>query len=102
MLPSISEKKRMAVEGRLDALSASGSATIEQALRVLPGARERLSPALSFPGIRHRLEIAASVLSDATRSEEERARAGAAVLYVNEVDDVIPDSLRLIGMLDDD
>ena len=105
VLPSISKEKRAAVSGHLDTLAAGGAATIERALRVLPAVRERMGATVhvvSLPGIRHRFELVAAILEDRSRLERERARAGAAVLYVEEVRDVVPDTLGVIGMLDDD
>ncbi|MCZ7617124.1 MAG: hypothetical protein M5U32_02010 [Myxococcota bacterium] len=105
VLPSISKEKRAAVSGHLDTLAAGGVATIERALRALPAVRERVSAtvhAVSLPGIRHRFELAAAILEDRSRPERERARAAAAVLYVDEVRDVVPDTLGVIGMVDDD
>lgn len=105
VLPSISKEKRAAVSGHLDTLAAGGTATIERALRVLPAVRERMSATVhvvSLPGIRHRFEMIAAILEDRSRPERERARAAAAVLYVDEVRDVVPDTLGVIGMVDDD
>lgn len=105
VLPSISKEKRAAVSGHLDTLAAGGAATIERALRVLPAVRERMGATVhvvSLPGIRHRFELVAAILEDRSRPERERARAAAAVLYVDEVHDVVPDTLGVIGMVDDD
>jgi len=105
VLPSISKEKRAAVSGHLDTLAAGGTATIERALRVLPAVRERMSATVhvvSLPGIRHRFELVAAMLEDRGRPERERARAAAAVRYVDEVRDVVPDTLGVIGMVDDD
>ncbi len=105
VLPSISKEKRAAVSGHLDTLAAGGAATIERALRVLPAVRERMGATVhvvSLPGIRHRFELVAAILEDRSRPETERARAAAAVLYVDEVHDVVPDTLGVIGMVDDD
>ncbi len=105
VLPSISKDKRAAVSGRLDALAAGGTATIERALSVLSAVRERMGSTehvVSIPGIRHRFELVAAILEDRTRPDRERARAAAAVLYVDDVEDVIPDTLGVIGMVDDD
>lgn len=105
VLPSISKEKRAAVSGHLDTLAAGGAATIERALRVLPAVRERMGATVhvvSLPGIRHRFELVAAILEDRSRPERERARAAAAVLYVDEVRDVVPDTLGVIGMVDDD
>jgi uncharacterized membrane protein YkvA (DUF1232 family) len=105
VLPSISKEKRAAVSAYLDALAACRAATIERALHVLAVLRERMSETahvVSLPGIRHRFELVAAVLEDRGRPENERARAAAAILYVDEVRDVVPDTLGLIGMVDDD
>jgi hypothetical protein len=105
VLPSISNEKRNAVSAQLDALAAEGATTIVRALRVLSAVRDRMNATVhiaSLPGIRHRLELVAGILVDSGRSETERARAAAAILYVDEVRDVIPDTLGVIGMVDDD
>jgi uncharacterized membrane protein YkvA (DUF1232 family) len=105
VLPSISKKKRAAVCGHLETLAEGGAAAIGRALRVLPAARERISArvnVVSLPGIRYRFELVAAMLEDHSLPDRERARAAAAVLYVDEVRDVVPDTLGLIGMVDDD
>jgi uncharacterized membrane protein YkvA (DUF1232 family) len=105
VLPSISKEKRAAVSAHLDSLCVGGMATIDDALRVLPAVRKRMAStvyALSLPGIRYRFELVAGVLESRARPERQRARAASAVIYVEEVQDAIPDSLGVIGMLDDD
>lgn len=105
VLPSISKEKRSAVSAQLRSLSAGGMAAIERALHVLPAARERIAStarALALPGIRHRFGLVSNVLEDRGRPERDRARAAAAILYVEEVKDVIPDTLSVIGLIDDD
>lgn len=105
VLPSISGEKRNAVSEQLDTLAAEGGTTVERALRILSAVRDRMNATVhiaSLPGIRHRLELVAGILVDSGRSEAERARAAAAILYVDEVRDVIPDTLGVIGMVDDD
>lgn len=105
VLPSISKEKRAAVSGCLDGLTAGGTAAVERALQVLPTVRERMNATehvVSLPGIRHRFELVAAVLEDPTRPASARIRAAAAVLYVDEVRDVVPDTLGVIGMVDDD
>jgi hypothetical protein len=105
VLPSISKEKRAAVSRHLDTLATGRAATIERALRVLSAVRERMSATVhvvSLPGIRHRFELVVAILEDRSRPEEERARAAAAVLYVDEVRDVVRDTLGVIGMVDDD
>jgi len=105
VLPSISRVKRAAVSKDLDVLAEGGVATIERALHALPAVRERLrtmAQAAPLPGIRHRFDLVASLLEDPARSTDERVRAASAVLYVNELNDVIPDMLGVIGLIDDD
>ena len=105
VLPSISSEKRDAVAGLLDTLAAEGVASIERALHVLSAVRDRMNATVyiaSLPGIRHRFELIAGILVDPSRSETDRARAAAAILYVDEVRDAIPDTLGVIGMVDDD
>lgn len=105
VLPTISREKRAVVARHLDSLTANGTATIEQALQVLPSVRERMRTighAVLLLGVQHRLELVASYVEDVTRIESERTRAAAAVLYVDEERDVIPDTLGVIGMVDDD
>jgi uncharacterized membrane protein YkvA (DUF1232 family) len=105
VLPTISREKQAAVRDQLDALAGRGSATIEEALRVLPSVRARLASAQSaalLPGLAHRFEVVVGVLEDSRRTEQARSRAAAAALYVDNVRDVIPDTLGVIGMIDDD
>lgn len=105
VLPSISKEKRAAVSGYLDTLAVGGVAAIERALQVLPAVRERMSArvnVVSLPGIQYRFELVAAILEDHSLPDRERARAAAAVLYVDEVRDVVPDTLGVIGMVDDD
>jgi uncharacterized membrane protein YkvA (DUF1232 family) len=105
VLPSISKEKRAVVSERLDALSALGTATIEKAIRVLAAIRERVATtaqAMVLPGIRHRFDLVASVLEDSDRPERERARAGAAVLYIEGDSDATSDTWGVIGIVDDD
>jgi uncharacterized membrane protein YkvA (DUF1232 family) len=54
------------------------------------------------PGTRYRLELAAAFLGEEANGVAERNRIASAILYVDEEQDVIPDSLGLIGLLDDD
>src|SRR4030095_7327000 len=81
------------------------SATITLALRVLPTVRERVKATVllrTLPGIRHRLELIAEILQDTNRPDTHRALAAAAVLYVDKISDVVPDTLGLVGLMDDD
>jgi uncharacterized membrane protein YkvA (DUF1232 family) len=104
VLPTISKEKRAAVSALLERLSTGGTEAIERALNVLPSLRERVRQSGDgvLPGIRHRFELVAAILEDGARPEGIRTRAAAAVLYVDEVQDVIPDTMGVIGMLDDD
>lgn len=105
VLPSISKEKRVAVSRHLDTLAKGRAATIDRALRVLPAVRERMrstAHVVSLSGIRYRFELVAAVLEDSARQESDRVRAAAAVLYVDEIRDVVSDTLGVIGMVDDD
>jgi len=105
VLPSISSAKRLAVARHLDSLAADGTAAVQRARSAIATVRTRINESLegmSLPGIRHRFELVVRILEDAGRPEHERARAAAAVLYVEEISDVISDRLGIIGMLDDD
>ena len=105
ILPQVTPQKRDEVRRKLASFETLGAAAIEQALSRLPSLRDRFRSRAArpvVPGIRHRLELVASLLEDAGRPLEERQRAAAAVLYVDEQRDVIPDTLGAIGLLDDD
>jgi uncharacterized membrane protein YkvA (DUF1232 family) len=105
VLPSISKEKRATVYAQLESTAALGEAAIERAMSVLPSVRARISNALQsvlLPGIKHRFELVARILEDSAQSEPSRARAAAAVLYVENVNDVVPDTMGAIGMIDDD
>ncbi len=105
VLPSISQGKRTAVSRHLDVLAHRGPAIIDRAVRALPGVRERMrstGQVVALPGIRHRFELVAAVLEDPSRRESDRVRAAAAALYVEEIRDVVPDTLGVIGLVDDD
>ena len=105
VLPSISTSKRRMVSEYLASIGRARTDIVDRALGVLPMARGRVVASAKqgeFPGLLHRFDLVASVLEDKSRSDRERARAAAAVLYVNDVNDVIPDALSVIGMIDDD
>lgn len=105
VLPSIFEGEAAAVSGRLDTLAASGMTSIERALRVLSAVRERMSATVhvvSLPGIRHRFELVSAVLEDSTRPEGDALGQQQRCSMSNEVRDVVPDTLGVIGMVDDD
>jgi uncharacterized membrane protein YkvA (DUF1232 family) len=105
VLPSISDEKRRDVSRHLDAIVKRGRIVVDEAVASLPRIRARvqeLRNSIRLPGIGYRVELAAGLLLDSTRPSEERIRAAAALLYVAEEQDVIPDSLGALGMLDDD
>jgi uncharacterized membrane protein YkvA (DUF1232 family) len=105
VLPVISPRKRAAVVERLGSISAGGATSIQHALSVLQSVREglnQMSQVVPLPGIQLRLEAAAAILLDEGQPEVKRVRAASAILYVHEVHDVIPDTLGVMGMLDDD
>lgn len=105
ILPAISPAKRDEVLARLGEYEALGKTVVQKAVEVLPALRDRLrqSPTGALlAGVRHRLELVATIAADEGRLEADRCRAAAAVLYLDEVYDAIPDSLGYIGLLDDD
>ena len=105
VLPKITPEKQKEVRARLEAYEAQGASTVAQAIAALPSLRDRLqrSPmGALLAGIRHRLELVASLVTDGSRSLDERQRAAAAILYLDEFNDAIPDTLVYIGLLDDD
>jgi uncharacterized membrane protein YkvA (DUF1232 family) len=106
VLPTISSEKRRAVSSQLKLLADGGPGAIEKALSELPCLRQRMSAKSQtltfFPGIKHRFELVATILEDPRRSDEDRGKAAAGLLYLHEPQDVIPDTTHLIGMMDDD
>jgi uncharacterized membrane protein YkvA (DUF1232 family) len=65
-------------------------------------ARSRFVTIGSTLGIARRAELALSVLDDPSRPPDDRRLAAAALVYLLERDDLIPDDLGALGMLDDD
>lgn len=105
VLPQISPEKQEAVRNRLGAYESLGAPAIERAMALLPALRDRLqrSPVGALmAGIRYRLELVAALVADTSRPGHERQRAAAAVLYLDELHDAIPDALAHVGLLDDD
>lgn len=105
VLPAIAPNVRDDVLTRLDKYGALGEAAVQRAIDLLPSLRERLRKppgGALLSGLRYRLELVAALVADAGRSADERRRAAAAILYLNEIHDAIPDSLGHIGLLDDD
>ena len=105
VLPTITPEKQKEVRARLEAYEAQGASTVTQAIAVLPSLRDRLqrSPMSALlAGLRHRLELVAALVTDGARSLGERQRSAAAILYLDEFNDAIPDTLVYTGLLDDD
>ena len=105
VLPSITPGKRGEVLVRLSKYEALGIKAVKKAFYALPSLRVRLrgGPAGALlAGIRHRMNLVAAIAADQDREERERCRAAAAILYLDEVQDAIPDTLENIGLLDDD
>ena len=105
VLPSIASEIREDVLCRLQKFKTLGNAAIEQAIDILPTLRERLrkSPVGALlSGLLHRVELVATTVENDGCSDEQRINAASAILYLNEIHDVIPDTLGLIGLLDDD
>ena len=105
VLPQVTPQKRNEVRRRLEGFEMLGEAAVEEALLRLPGLRERFrttAAKLVVPGVPHRLELVASLLEDAGGPLAQRQRAAAAILYVDEQRDAIPDGLGAIGLMDDD
>jgi uncharacterized membrane protein YkvA (DUF1232 family) len=105
VLPSIAPAKLEEVLAQLKEYEALGSEAVTSSLRSVSSLRDRLRNTQAgalLAGIRHRLELVATITADANRAEEERIRAAAAILYLDELHDAIPDTLGLIGLLDDD
>ena len=105
VLPQLAPGVRSAVLDRLRQYQAEDRSLIPRALTCLPSLRTRLRHlkrgALSA-GIQHRLNLVAELATDTDRTEGERRLAASAVLYFQEIHDVLPDTLGHIGLLDDD
>ena len=85
VLPKITPEKQKEVRARLEAYEAQGASTVAQAIAALPSLRDRLqrSPMSALlAGIRHRLELVAALVG--SRLLDERQRAAAAILYLDE------------------
>ena len=86
VLPAIAPNVRDDVLTRLDKYGALGEAAVQRAIDLLPSLRDRLRKppgGALLSGLRYRLELVAA-LADAGRSADERRRAAAAILYLNE------------------
>ncbi|MDP9177432.1 MAG: hypothetical protein M3O61_07110 [Gemmatimonadota bacterium] len=105
LLPSFSSEKCADVRQSLETLAAPRSAIIPVARGFLPEVSARVkqqSERFRFPGLSHRFGMLKAVVTSDGRSEADLVRAAAAVLYVKEMNDVVPDALGLLGLLDDD
>ena len=105
VLPAISEAKRVAVDDALRALIQRHHSDGQFEEAYLDQIRTRLDkqpPNPLIAGVRHRFGLVADIATDQTRSESERAIAGAAIRYVDQVHDIVPDHLGVVGLLDDD
>lgn len=105
VLPQIAPDKQEEVRRRLESYKALGTSVIDQAMAALPALRTRLQQSTEgalLAGIQYRLELVAALAADTRRLQLERERASAAILYLDELHDAIPDTLGQIGLLDDD
>lgn len=105
VLPKLEREQELAVSSLLSTFAAQHADPVTEAEQRLPEALERLRDApagIVGAGMRHRLARIADVVRDPARSRAERELAASAVLYVCERQDVIPDELGVLGLLDDD
>ena len=105
VLPQITPAKQHEVRERLKTYEALGSRGVEKADALLSSLRDRLQRApagVVLAGTRYRLELVAALVTDSGRPTAERQRAAAAVLYLDELHDALPDTLLHVGLLDDD
>jgi hypothetical protein len=105
LLPLVSSAKREEVNKQLNKLFERGRQSIDDALLVLPDVLKRFRRScdgVPVPGMKYRLEIAARLVLDEAQAEEVRRKIASAILYIDRKDDVIPDSLGMLGLLDDD
>ena len=105
ILPEITSSKREEVLAWLEKYEELGNEAVNRAISILPVLRRRLKEregGVLFAGIRHRLELVASILINGSISTKQRLRAAAAILYLDEIEDTIPDTIGYIGLLDDD
>lgn len=105
ILPTLGRSKQEEVNARLRAYESNGPRAILRAMEIVDSAEKRLvvlARDLRMPGMLHRFRLLGDVLRDESRLQQQRATAAAAVLYVDDIEDVIPDGLGAIGLLDDD
>ena len=105
VLPKITPVKQREVRERLKTYEVLDARNVEKANAVLPSLRNRLrrSPmGALLAGMQYRFELVATLVADSGRPPDQRQRAAAALLYLYEPHDAIPDTLRHVGLLDDD
>src|SRR5690606_17394595 len=105
VLPEIPVENRVVVRNAIIRFEDRGEEILSAAIECLSRVRKRLNAShgrLLFAGIRKRFDLVREHLMNDSLSEPERMLAAAAVLYLDEVDDAIPDAYGLIGLLDDD
>jgi hypothetical protein len=105
LLPSISEEMRYDVSIRLNNLSRGGMEIVDRALILLPFVYDQIKKnvhPILFPGIQYRLECVSDIIKNLTSPEKHKIRAAAAILYLYDEEDVIPDIIKIIGITDDD
>lgn len=105
IMPVVSEARQDDVLLHLGRYESRGPVAISQASSGLGELRTRLRrerPSTELYGVLHRLELVAEAVRDDKRSQSERLRAAAAILYLEEVQDAVDDTLGTIGLLDDD
>jgi uncharacterized membrane protein YkvA (DUF1232 family) len=105
LLPSLSAQKRLQVTEHLAAIASEGGSAIQRAHERIAEARSIIRDKYGdglLPGFAHRFEQAVAVLSNELVPENERINVAAAIIYLVEPNDVVPDVLGSIGMIDDD
>ena len=104
-LPVISEEKRTDVKAALRRFLGLGPDMIEKAQGVVEALKQRLALAPYnelLAGLQHRLDYALGVLGNERSTDADRRQVAAAVLYVSEIQDAVPDTLDFNGLIDDD
>jgi len=105
ILPEIPAKKRLEVSSAVELFNGRGTEIIDKAIESLPSISRRLNASygrLLFAGMRKRFALLHAHLLNDNMQESDRMIAAAAIQYLDETDDVVPDTYGLIGLLDDD